>query len=399
MRLLPRPFESERAVFRSKAAHEEHIDSCEPVFFSRTARSSHTVRARARVRVWEINFRISPAVARAKGSHESMEMGCAVSTSSYTVLTATTLRWPVYMLRRTEHRIDYYTLEVFSPARTRVLVVTVQLWTTERSTLSQKALHPANVVFSVGEQQLPPPPGVDAGLPQLSIASVHGDERARESSESAESSESVPLGQASLAYIPRKRLLGGLRTYTRTVSKMPKLFEAGSSDTLWTSELRVQDESAAVSAGVLLLPSELAVLNADERVRVYRGRRPADAAEESARAADLLAWVPTKIDGGWGRGPIEVRVHPVLHEASEKHAPVLQLFLAIALEGFWSQGAASLGLFDTARGLHWTSKINPAADGPPPAVREGKNLFKVLQDQSRKEQRSRYQQQQQRRQP
>ena len=153
------------------------------------------------------------------------------------------------------------------------------------------------------------------------------------------------------------------------------------------------------AAGVLLLPSELAVLNADERVRVYRGRRPADAAEESARAADLLAWVPTKIDGGWGRGPIEVRVHPVLHEASEKHAPVLQLFLAIALEGFWSQGAASLGLFDTARGLHWTSKINPAADGPPPAVREGKNLFKVLQDQSRKEQRSRYQQQQQRRQP
>ena len=322
-------------------------------------------------------------------------MGCAAS--AHTVLSATTLRWPVYTLRRTEHRIDYYTLEVFSPARTRVLVVTVQLWTTERSTLSQKALHPANVVFSVGEQQVPPPPGVGAGLPQLSIGSVHGDERAHESSEHA-GEDDVPLGQTSLAYIPRKRLLGGLRTYTRTVSKMPKLFEAGSSDTLWTSEQRVQDESAAAAAGVLLLPSELAVLNA-ERVRVYRGRRPADAAEESARAADLLAWVPTKIDGGWGRGPIEVRVHPVLHEASERHAPVLQLFLAIALEGFWSQGAASLGLFDTARGVHWTSKINPAADGPPPAVREGKNLFKVLQDQSRKEQRSRYQQQQRRRQP
>jgi len=182
-------------------------------------------------------------------------------------------------------------------------------------------------------------------------------------------------------------MLAGVRTYTRIVSKAR---EDGSADTLWRSE---EPALRAASTGVLLLPGEISVVNANHRVLVYKGKQPANGTEASARVADLLALVPSAREETSG-GHYEVAIHPALEEATASKPGVLPLFLAIALEAFWSQGANCFGLMESAQGVEWTKKVRDDEQGPEPAVRHGKNLFAVMQKQNRKEFRERRQREQ-----
>jgi len=232
-----------------------------------------------------------------------------------------------------------------------VLMITVQLWLTPRGDyVSAKALHPVDVEFEVGDE----PPTANHPLPE------------------------VPIGQTALGYSPKLRTLVGLRSYVRTVGKTR---DVGSYDTNWRAAIPPPEGAAAVT-GASLLPDEISVVNVDERVCVYRGKRPANTAEANARAeaGDLMARVPTA-DGGYSDlGCYELAVRPDLIESYSQHAGVLPLFLAIAIEGFWSQGAICLG--QVSRSGAWQTKVENTAEGPVPALREGKNAFLELQRQN-----------------
>jgi len=286
-------------------------------------------------------------------------MGCGASIPEWE--SAHTASWPVYTIIRTPKRADYYTIAVSSPSGQHVLTVQVQLFQTQRKTVSQKALHPASVEFIVG--------GAAPSQPDSSDGAAH---------------EEVPVGEASLGYIPKSRLLAGLRTYTRSVTKER---DAGSYDTSWRSDA---PGLAAAPTGGLLLPSQLSVVNADDRVCIFKGKGPASASEASERKEDLLARVPPSTTGaGVAVGRYQICVHPNLHASAANHSGVLQILLAIALEGFWSQGANCLGMHGAAHGHErWTQKVDNAREGPEPAVREGKNLISVMQAQNRKEARA-----------
>jgi len=94
------------------------------------------------------------------------------------------------------------------------------------------------------------------------------------------------------------------------------------------------------------LPHTLSVANASGRVLVWRGERPRSPAEAAARGpTDLLARVSEAVHGlhdptaPAGQRRFQIEVHDSLIAAARREAGELPLFLAIALEAFWSQGA------------------------------------------------------------
>lgn len=277
-------------------------------------------------------------------------MGCGTSKVPPAWEAIYTDSWPVYVLKRFDTaRADLFRIRVYAPSGELVLTVQVQLWQTQRGHVSAKALHPANVEFSVG---VPEPP-------------------------SSSLEESVPTGQISLAYSPRMRTLAGLRKYVRTVAKSRDL---GSWDTLWRAD-NILPGSAAALIGAALLPNEISVINVDERVCVYRGKVQAGV-DTSSHSGDLLARVPTaKSDSDC----FDIAVHPELDAAYARHVGVLPIFLAIAIEGFWSQGPICLGQ-QGGRMTQWQDKVDNRV-GPPPMVREGKNVIRVMQQQNRQDMR------------
>ena len=279
-------------------------------------------------------------------------MGCGASTVPDWE-TATTSEWPVYSIRRTVKRADLFMLDIMRPSGDHVLTIDVQLWT-RAGRVSAKSLHPAAVTFDANSALIPATVGPDI----------------------------VPMGEAALQYDPKERRLLGLRSYARTISKMRDI---GSYDTQWRAEpspLRLDGSSAA--AGAQVLPNVISVVNAQERVCVYKGRRPenAQAAADRASAGDLLARVPTAHSKL--RGRFEIAINPELDDLGSRFAGLLPLFLAIATEGFWAQGFMCLGQepIDSPLG---DLRVRATAEGPAPAVREGKNLFGVMQAQNIKE--------------
>jgi len=278
--------------------------------------------------------------------------------------TSHTEAWPVYLLKRTATaRADLFRLRVHAPSGELVVMIEVQLWQSQRGNVSSKALHPANVEFAVSEQAGAPRAPVET----VAVAGAHPQPVVPLTSE-----EAVPTGEVSLAYTPRFRTLAGLRKYVRTIGKTR---DRGSWDTVWRADTPPTASAAAALTGANYLPDEISVVNADERVCVYRGKRPVGT--DSKRCDDLLAWVPSAQSKD---GSFDIAVHPELHAARARHAGVLSLFLAIVCEGFWSQGAICLGQSD----WDWQTKVDNTT-GPPPAVRDGKNLFRVMQNQNIRE--------------
>ena len=96
----------------------------------------------------------------------------------------------------------------------------------------------------------------------------------------------------------------------------------------------------------LELPRTISVVNANGRVLVWQGERPASASEAAARApTDLLARVGSAVHGvditadGTMRYVLEVKESLASRAQAAGNAAELPLFMAIALEAFWSQGA------------------------------------------------------------
>ena len=186
-------------------------------------------------------------------------MGCGASVPAWEAVA--TAGWPTYTLRRTVmKRSDFFQVEVFAPNGERVMMVTVQLWLTPRGDyVSAKALHPADVQFELGDAPTAP----SHPLPE------------------------VPVGHTALGYSPKLRTLVGLRSYVRSVGKSR---DVGSYDTTWRAAIPPPEAAAAVT-GASLLPDEISVVNVDERVCVYRGKQPANAANWTTDA-ESGAYVP-----------------------------------------------------------------------------------------------------------
>ena len=145
--------------------------------------------------------------------------------------------------------------------------------------------------------------------------------------------------------------LGTSAIYKRSISKK---WLDGKSDTVWRCAKRVGSvEEAAVANGVITLPTEISVANGGDRVSVWRGPRPSSSSEAGARGSrDLLAHI---VSSAADRGEISpdglsqsfcLAVRPQLSDAAGCHAEVLPLFLAIAVEGYWSQGSANHAISD-----------------------------------------------------
>ena len=175
-------------------------------------------------------------------------------------------------------------------------------------------------------------------------------------------------------------VLGASGSYVRRVSVERR---NGSSDTVWRAAPRSGDaETAAVANGVIALPTELSVVNIHERVVVWRGPRPPDASEAKSRASrDLLAQVlstnrSTTSTDGMSR-EFSFAIKPELVTAASAHDGVFLLFLAIAIEGFWSQGSACHALLGDEFGRSAPSRSTDGSD-----VRPAKNLIDGLHKQA-----------------
>ena len=120
---------------------------------------------------------------------------------------------------------------------------------------------------------------------------------------------------------------------------MVKSREIGPADVSWslTSSLRSEDDIAPT------LPSKLTIVNADNRVLVWKGARPTDAADATSRGpSDLLARILSADSGTDASAPgrrFEIEVSPTLLRTAASHPGELPLFLAMATEAYWAQGA------------------------------------------------------------
>ena len=148
---------------------------------------------------------------------------------------------------------------------------------------------------------------------------------------------------ARIAYNPNKKdnlprtLVGDNGVYSRQVVKSR---EIGPADVSWslTSSVRSEEDDVAPT-----LPSKLTVVNADNRVLVWKGARPTDAADAASRGpSDLLARILSADSGTDASAPgrrFEIEVSPTLLRTAASHPGELPLFLAMATEAYWAQGA------------------------------------------------------------
>ena len=229
--------------------------------------------------------------------------------------------WPKYPLKRVAGHGGQYSLEC--TYRTGVLVCHVMPFKNKNGFVSVRAVHPFAVEFSVPEQ---------------------------------------------LAYAmdkKRRALVGhdGM-TYVRQIAKTR---EIGPADTVWTlavppPAVAVATPVAASSAAVAVtataapvaemvdapavsreLPRKLTVVNAGGRVLVWRGAAPRGAAECAHRApTDLLARINSAVHGAATDVATDARLYQVDVNgdlAATLRPSEMPMFLAIAMEAFWSQGA------------------------------------------------------------
>ena len=229
--------------------------------------------------------------------------------------------WPSMALARLSLRGGKYTLSCGEPS---VLVATVEPYKNKNGYVSVKSHHPYEVTFQV--------PG-EAGVKLVY---------------KAEKKVRVLLCNDAIAYV-------------RSVGK-PR--EVGPADTMWTLatpasamvEAVVQPDcthavataapSSRAEPGVPReLPRTLSVVNAGGRVLVWRGKRPVGAAEAAARApTDLLARLQSAVSGTGidkrdGSVLFRLELEDRFATRLRAHPGELPLFLAIALEALWSQGA------------------------------------------------------------
>lgn len=137
-----------------------------------------------------------------------------------------------------------------------------------------------------------------------------------------------------LNYDAKRRQLsvGGGLVYQQTITQS---YHLSASDTHWIA--KVQHPTDAV-------PLELSVVNNDGRVAVFRGRHVGSyAPDKSTRQADLIARVADTaghVPSDWSCDRVfELRLQPEVEAEAARGGESLALLLAIATEGFWSQGA------------------------------------------------------------
>ena len=236
-------------------------------------------------------------------------MGCGAS-SLPPWQAEVTADWPRYSLIRTQHGHGMHSIEVHSPDGRVLLSMNVFPYKNRHGHVSVVSIHPFSVEFVNN---------IETGL-------------------SYEQSGKKTRTLSSAA-------LGDVGTYKRQVSKRRT---ASNADTTWRAPKRSgAAETQAVACGVITLPAEISVVNANHRVAVWRGSRPSDAQDAYERGSrDLLAQVLNA-----GRGTLssdgctqvfELTIRPELADAATAAGPaVISLFLAIATEGFWSQGSVN----------------------------------------------------------
>ena len=245
--------------------------------------------------------------------------------------------WPRYRVRRTPLSNGEYALVVFSPDGVPALSLTVVPFKTPHGYVSQAAGAPFSVEFQLtpGAPVLGEPVVVTGHATghALSVALVEGID------------VGISRGTYPLRYDPKAKKLVGLATYSRRVTQHRG---NGPSDTSWRIVGPAGSEAAerAGANGLIALPRAMSIVNASGRVCVWRGDKPADAPEAARRGpTDLLARIlsannGTLLEDGASRG-FEVAIEPELARNMTAAGPaVLSLFLAMATEAFWSQGAS-----------------------------------------------------------
>jgi len=267
-------------------------------------------------------------------------MGCGASQIPPWEATVTD-GWPSMALARVPLRGGKYTLTCGEPA---MLVARVEPYKNKNGYVSVKSHHPYEVTF-----QLP------------------GD-----------------LG-AKLVYKSEKKMralvCNDAMAYVRTAGK-PR--EVGPSDTTWslaapasamavvqpdcTHAVATAAPSSRPEPGVPQeLPRTISVVNTGGRVLVWRGKRPTGAAEAAARApTDLLARLQSAasgVDNPDGSVRFRLELDESLAGRLRVHRGELPLFLAIALEAFWSQGACCHAFAEL--GVRATSVDSGGADVRP----------------------------------
>ena len=155
----------------------------------------------------------------------------------------------------------------------------------------------------------------------------------------------VTFSEPTLSYDSKTRRLEGVREYQQRITQ--------------TYHLSAYDTNFVVvgAKDEIDLPCEISVVNNDGRVGVFRGAHTgAYTPASSTRTADLLAHVPTtdgQIPSDWSCDQIfELRLHPGLEKCASNQPGALALLLAIATEGFWSQGGICHGGLDPRDDTH-----------------------------------------------
>jgi hypothetical protein len=238
-------------------------------------------------------------------------MGCGASIPNWQA--ELTTQWPRFLILRTQHAFGEHSLQVLPPGgegAAPLLALRVVPYKNSHGHVSVVSVHPFSVEFS------------NIANAGLSYEKGEGNSRSL-----------------------RCAALGSVATYARRIAKRRP--GGGNADTEWRSPRRSgAAEAMAVQSGAIALPGEITVVNVSQRVAVWRGARPSDAQDAYRRGArDLLAQVQNASRGALSPDgsteTFELAVRPELVEAaSAAGAPVLALFLAIAIEGFWAQGAA-----------------------------------------------------------
>jgi hypothetical protein len=310
-------------------------------------------------------------------------MGCGASVPGWQ--SALVQEWPKWRVSRTPLSGGEYALTVRGPEGHAALLMHVVPWKSSRGYVSVTALTPYSIQIEVGavgassigraiaingpHTSHAPAPTCVVGVP-VPVAE-RSEERGGsdgggvsgglgggggggggDSLDGGVNDEVGIVGMPRIFYDTKAKRLAGQRAYKRSVPNQRPSHWDGPSDTVW---IAVEGEPLhppppAPPAALGVLPDAISVVNAKGRVCVWRGVAP-PASLQQQPSAELLALMMSAKRGQLDTSDymsrnFELALAPALAAGLATDVAALALFLAIAIEGFWSHGSRSHAVGD-----------------------------------------------------